>query len=342
LEGILLGQGSALGEAFLSIQRYAVDLSKRGVVLAVCSKNDEANALLPFEKHPEMLLRRSHIACFVANWHDKAANLRVIAERLNLGLDSLVFLDDNPFERNQVRKELPMVSVPELPEDPALFVQCLAEAGYFEATSLTTEDLDRSQNYLANQKRDDFKNSTSDMAGYLAGLNMSLHWGAFSLLDLKRVVQLINKTNQFNLTTRRYSEEDVLEFIKNPNFLTLQFRLVDRFGDNGIIGLIIAKLGAGGVKEMHLETWLMSCRVLGRGVEKAMLYVLSEECRKRGIFHLIGEYQPTPKNGMVADHYRTLGFSQLESGGELNTLWSLDLHLKTPEAAPLFTFIPTL
>src|SRR6185312_454811 len=235
LEGIKLGQGSALGEAFVAFQRYARDLARRGVILAVCSKNDEANALEPFEKHPEMVLRREDIACFAANWTDKASNLREIAERLNIGLDAVVFADDNPFERNIVRRELPMIAVPELPEDPALFSRCLADAGYFEATSLTNEDFERTALYQTNAARESLLASTTDLDAYLRSLEMTLVYRPIDEPGMTRVVQLINKTNQFNLTTTRYTEGDIRSIQADERAIALQFRLVDKLGDNGMI-----------------------------------------------------------------------------------------------------------
>ena len=209
VDGVVIGQGSESGEAFAALQRYAKGLSQRGVILAVCSKNDEANAVLPFEKRSEMILRRTDIACFVANWEDKAGNIRRIAKQLNIGLDSLVFLDDNPFERNLVRRELPMVAVPELPEEPSGYVRLLSAAGYFETLSITEEDRERSSQYRANLAREELREKATDMQGFLRALKMKLTWSPFAGKDLKRVVQLLNKTNQFNLTTRRYSEEAV-------------------------------------------------------------------------------------------------------------------------------------
>ncbi len=219
LEGIVLGQGNAQGEAFAAFQTYVRALSRRGVILAVCSKNDEANALEPFEAHPDMVLRRSDIACFVANWTDKAANLREIAARLNIGIDSLVFADDNPFERTVVRRELPMVAVPELPEDPALYPQCLADAGYFEGLHLTAEDFERNHLYQTNVLRESLKASATDLEGYLRSLGMEMQWSRFDRVGLPRVVQLINKTNQFNLTTRRITEAAAGEIMADPRAL---------------------------------------------------------------------------------------------------------------------------
>jgi FkbH-like protein len=322
LAGIAIGQGSAVGEAHLSFQRYVRALAGRGVVLAVCSKNDEATALEAFDKHPEMLLGLQDIACFVANWDDKASNLRRIAQRLNIGVDSLVFADDNPFERNLVRQELPEVAVPELPEDPAGFAACIAAAGYFESLSVTTEDEARTAQYKANAEREQLRESVTDMGAYLASLKMELQYKRFDRIGLPRIVQLINKTNQFNLTTRRYTEPEVESLLIDASVLHLQFRLLDRFGDNGIIAVVIGRLNEG--REMLLDTWLMSCRVLGRHVEAATLNVLAARARQMGASALVGVFRPSAKNGMVKDHYLKLGFEPADAvDGE--TTWRLSL-----------------
>jgi FkbH-like protein len=327
LEGIALGQGSPLGEAYTAFQEYARELSRRGVILAVCSKNDEANAVEPFEKHPEMVLKRGDIACFVANWQNKADNIRTIAQELNIGIDSLVFIDDNPFERNLVRQELPMVAVPEVSDDPTGYPIALADAGYFEGLSVTDEDRERTSQYQGNKAREALKASVTDLPAYLRGLEMELIWKRFDRIGMQRIVQLINKSNQFNLTTRRYTEEDVIAVMADPDAFGLQLRLTDRFGDNGIIAIIIGRLrdrGQGGhEKDLYIDTWLMSCRVLGRQVEPTTLNLIAQEARKLGAHRLIGEYIPTKKNGMVKDHYAKLGFSVMEtdsSGGNLNVL----------------------
>ena len=337
LEGIVLGQGSAEGEAHLGFQRYARNLSQRGVILAVCSKNDEKIALEPFQSHPEMLLKPGDIACFVANWDDKATNLRNIAHQLNIGLDSLVFADDNAFERNIVRRELPMVMVPELPEDPALYARCIADAGYFETLEVTREDVQRTQNYQSEKARAQLRQSVTDMDGYLKSLEMQLIWSSFDRTGLQRIVQLINKTNQFNLTTRRYSEAEVSKLLDDPQALTLQLRLTDKFGDHGVIGIVIALQAADG--ELAIDTWLMSCRVLGRGVESATLNLLVQEAAKRGASALSGRYLRTEKNGMVKDHYAKLGFHSLSTNAdESETAW----HLKLADHAPPTSFIHTI
>jgi len=305
--GLVLGQGSAAGEAFAAFQAYARALARRGVILAVCSKNDAATALAAFETHPEMVLKRCDIACFVANWDDKPANLRTIARTLNIGLDALVFVDDNPFERNLVRQTLPMVTVPELPDDPTHYAQTIADAGYFEALAITEEDRARTAQYQGNAARAAAQESATDVPAYLRALDMTLIWRRFDRAGLPRIVQLINKTNQFNLTTRRTTEAEVQAAIDDPRAVGLQLRLTDRFGDNGVIAVVVGRLQDD--EDLLIETWLMSCRVLGRQVEQATLAVLAQAARRLGARRLIGEYRPSGRNAMVQDHYASLGFT---------------------------------
>ena len=321
MEGIVLGQGSALGEAYVAFQDYARELSRRGIILAVCSKNDEPNALEPFSSHPDMVLKREDISSFVANWSDKAANIRAIAQELNIGLDALVFVDDNPFERNLVRQELPMVAVPEVSDDPTGYPLALADAGYFEGLSVTEEDRERTSQYQGNRAREALKESATDLPAYLRGLEMRLVWRRFDRIGLQRIVQLINKSNQFNLTTRRYTDEDVVAVMADPDAFGLQLRLLDRFGDNGVIAIIIGRLNAD--KDLYIDTWLMSCRVLGRQVEPTTLNLVAAEAQRLGARRLVGEYIPTKKNAMVKDHYARLGFTVMETdpaGGNRNIL----------------------
>ncbi|QRE72410.1 HAD-IIIC family phosphatase [Methylobacterium aquaticum] len=325
--GIVVGQGSALGESFLALQAYARDLARRGIVLAVCSKNDPETARLPFAEHPDMLLRLPDFAAFVANWDDKATNLRRIAQDLRLGLDALVFVDDNPFERALVREHLPMVAVPEVPDEPALVARCLADAGYFEAVTLTEEDRGRAGAYARDGERrapgtPDF--GQTDLAGTLAGLGMRLVWRRFDALGLPRIVQLVNKTNQFNLTTRRLREAEAAALIDDPGAVTLQMRLVDRLGDNGVIAVVIGRFSG---TDLVVETWLMSCRVLGRRVEEGTLAVLAAEAARRGARRLVGLYRASGRNGMVADLYPRLGFAAEGEGR-----WVLDLAGYAPPA----------
>jgi FkbH-like protein len=328
VEGIVLGQGSALGEAFVDVQRYARDLSRRGIVLAVCSKNDEQNALEPFEKHPDMVLRRADIACFVANWTDKAANLREIASQLNLGLDALVFLDDNPAERALVRSELPEVAVPELPDDPADYAQRISEAGYFEGLRPSKEDFDRTEQYQANLRRAKAAQShPTNLGDYLTSLDMVLQWGPLDTISASRVVQLVNKSNQFNLTTRRTTDAALASIIIDPLAFTLQLRLVDRFGDNGLICVVIGERHG---DVIEITDWLMSCRVLKRGVEQATLNIIVAESRRLGATQICGMFRPTAKNSLVRDHYQALGFSPLEVRENGATRWSLKVNDAKP------------
>lgn len=321
IDHLTLGQGSAAGESFLDLQRYAQDLAGRGVVLAVCSKNDEATALSVFEHHPEMLLKRRDIACFVANWDDKATNLRRIATQLNLGLSSLVFVDDNPFERNLVRETLPMVAVPELPDDPALYAQTLSDAGYFEGVALTSEDIERNRLYETEARRARARDAAPSVEAYLSGLEMRLDAAPFRPADRQRIVQLINKTNQFNLMTRRYDDREIEALESAQAAFGLRFRLSDRFGDHGIVAAVVCRLQD---DEAVIDTWLMSCRVLGRGLEAAILNVIFAQARQRGAKRLIGHYRATTANGIVRDHYNKLGFTSIAPDGD-TARWACDV-----------------
>lgn len=343
LAGIALGQGDAVGEAFQAFQTYVKVLKERGIILAVCSKNDEANALEPFEKHPEMVLKRDDIAVFMANWDNKATNLQRIATHLNIGLDSLVFFDDNPVERAVVRQFTPVVSVPEVPEDPALYVRCLSNAGYFEAVSFSDDDTKRADQYLANSRRNELKEKAHDLESFLASLSMEMVVGSVDAVSLPRTTQLINKSNQFNLTTRRYTEAQVKDMTADPETLCLQIRLKDTFGDNGLISVVIAKpVLFESEKAFHIDTWLMSCRVLGRQVEHAVLNVLANQAKQKGYRILQGEYIQTAKNGMVKNHYPGLGFELMyekhDSEETFRSLWKLDLN----QFQPFSTFIETI
>ncbi len=329
IHGIRLGQGNPTGEAFLAFQRYVALLAQRGIVLAVCSKNDETVAAAAFE-HPEMALKRSDIAAFVANWDDKAGNLRRIAAMLNIGLDSLVFVDDNPAERDIVRRELPEVAVPELPEDVAGYPARLAAGGYFEAVSFTSDDLTRGRNYGLNAERNAALEQATDMDGYLKSLQMKLTATPIGPAELARATQLVNKTNQFNLTTRRYTEAEVERLAADSAAVTLAVRLSDRFGDNGLISVVLARPDARLAEdELLVDTWLMSCRVLGRQVEQAVLEVLAREAGQRGAVALVGEYRTSARNAMVAQHYPKLGFSPRSApSGEPSeaSFWHYDLR----------------
>jgi FkbH-like protein len=242
---------------------------------------------------------------------------------LNIGLDALVFLDDNPFERNFVREQLPMVAVPEVEDDPALVPAVLADAGYFESLGITDEDRLRTAQYQENRAREDLRAGSSDLESYLRGLDMRMVWKRFDTVGQQRIVQLINKTNQFNLTTRRYTDADVAAIIADPQAFGLQIRLLDRFGDNGVIAIVIGRRQEPDL--VYLDTWLMSCRVLGRQVEPATLNLVADLSRALGATRLRGEYIPTKKNAMVRDHYARLGFTVVAEGTDGSSIAELDL-----------------
>lgn len=332
LDGIALGQGSAEGEAFLSVQRAALELRARGVVLAVSSKNDEAVALQPFREHPDMLLKEQHISIFQANWRDKASNIKIIAQRLNIGTDSLVFLDDNPFERELVRRELPLVAVPELLDDPAHYARTLAWSGYFDTVAISAEDRKRADYYQANVERSVILASSTDLGGYLNSLEMVCTIRPFDPIGRARVAQLINKSNQFNLTTHRYTESEVAAMEGSADKFTMQIRLTDKFGDNGMISVVVFD------KEPETwtnDTWLMSCRVLGRRVEEAVLAHVAAAAAAAGVRKLIGTYLPSSKNQMVAGFYERLGFALVEKRLDGATVWELPLKSYRPSQFPM-------
>ncbi len=327
VDGIVLGEGSAAGEAHLALQHYAKQLKERGVILAVCSKNDAKIAEAAFNDHPEMVLHRSEFAAFQANWDDKAQNLKAIATRLNIGIDSLVFVDDNPIERARIRQSLPMVSVPELPDDAAHYVRSLADAGYFEAIAFTADDRNRAEQYAANAEREALLGSAESMDDFLCGLNMTAIYGPFTAVDQARVVQLINKTNQFNTTTRRYASEEVLQIMDDPSSLTLQFRLLDRLGDNGLISTMILRPAEDDDEALEIENWVMSCRVFGRELEFEAMNVAVEAAKERGVRAFVADYIPTAKNDVISKLYGSLGFTEVGRASPANgaTRWRLDL-----------------
>lgn len=333
LEGITLAQGDAQGEAYQAVQRLALDLRSRGIVLAVSSKNVDEVAREPFLKHPEMQLKLDHIAVFQANWNDKATNLRAIAEELSLGTDSLVLLDDNPAERGLVRRLLPEVAVPELPDDPAGYARTLTAAGYFESVAFADEDRKRAAFYQDNARRADLQKQMGGVDTYLESLDMTITFQPFDAISRSRITQLINKSNQYNLTTRRYTEPEVAEAEQDPKVFTLQVRLADTFGDSGMISVVICRPAAERVWE--IDTWLMSCRVLGRRVENMVLGELLRHARTSGIQKLRGVYKPTDRNKLVIDHYARLGFNKIDENASGLILWDLLVENATLESAPM-------
>jgi len=333
LSGIQVAQGDAAGEAFLDFQRYCLSLRQAGILLAVSSKNEDETARLPFRQHPEMLLREEHFAVFQANWNDKPTNLKAIATELSLGLESLVFVDDNPFERELVRKTLPQVAVPEMPSDPALYSRTLSAAGYFEAVAFSSEDQNRAAYYEGNARRASLQQQVSDLESYLASLEMEIWFRPFDSTGRERIAQLINKSNQFNLTTRRYTEAEIAQMEASDQFFTLQVRLKDTFGDNGMISVVICRKVS--KEEWEIDTWLMSCRVLSRRIENMVLKELLTHAAERGIRLLRGFYLPTDRNKLVERHYANLGFDLRAEHADHSTEWELAVATANIEAGPM-------
>lgn len=333
LGGIRLGQGDPEGEAFLAFQRYVKTLQERGVLLAVCSKNSETTAREVFEKHSEMIVRFDDISCFVANWEDKATNLRNIAATLNLGVDSLVFVDDNPAERAIVRRLVPEAAVPELPEDVALYAQALEQHRYFQVVSVGAEDFRRTEFYRADEMRRSVAASAGDIDAFLRSLEMVARVEAIDAATLERSVQLMQRSNQFNLTTRRRSVAEVQALLDDDAWITRTVSLADRFGDNGLISVLLARIAG---EALVIDTWLMSCRVLKRGVEQYLLNHLCHLAQSIGTRRIVGEYLPTSKNALVSGHYSSLGFTCLETEPGGKTTWELRL---SGDRVPLTTYI---
>lgn len=305
IEGIELGDSSPRGEAFKAFQKYLLALSERGVLLAVCSKNDHARAVEVFEKHPEMVLRLEHFAAFKANWDPKSDNLQRIADELHLGLDSFVFADDNPAEIEIVRQFQPLVEGVLLGPDPAEFIGRLQAGRHFEPRTVTEEDLGRTAQYRQERRRTELAASVTDMPAYLASLEMRATIKEFDALDLPRIAQLIARSNQFNLTTVRRSETEIQGLLSRPDYRCFTMRLEDRFGDSGLISVVIAKVEDG---VFVIDTWLMSCRVLKRQVEDEIMIEIFRIAEVAGCAKVRGIYLPTAKNGMVAGIYEAFGF----------------------------------
>jgi FkbH-like protein len=332
LEGIVLGSDGP-GEAFAAFQDYVLELKNRGILLAVASKNDEPLARSVFEHHPDMRIRPNDIAVFAVNWEDKPTNLRRIAQEANLGLDALVLADDNPAERQMVRELVPEVDVITLPTEPANYTRTLAAYLGFEPSSVTQEDRDRTAQYRARAAATELRTSVSDLESFYRELRMQAVIAPFDDLHLARIAQLVGKTNQFNLTTRRYTAAELRHFMDSPKHVARYVKLTDRFGDHGLIALLIGVIVDGIV---DIDTFLMSCRVIGRGVETMLLGHLCEEASRRGCHEVHGTYIPTPKNSISRDLYERHGFQKLETAQDGSTHWMLDLRVQT---APTNEFI---
>ena len=315
LENIQLGS-LGIGKAFTEFQCWIKKLKNRGIILAVCSKNTETIAKEPFEKHPDMVLKLDDIAVFMANWENKADNIRQIQSILNIGFDSMVFLDDNPFERNMVRENIPGITVPELPEDPAEYLEFLYHLNLFETITFSNEDTERTRQYQVEAQRTVIQKSFTNEDDFLRSLDMISLVEPFNKFNSPRVAQLSQRSNQFNLRTVRYTEADIEKATVSEDIFSFTFTLSDKFGDNGMICVIILKKA--NAETLFIDTWLMSCRVLKRGMENFVLNTISKAAKEKGYAYLKGEYISSPKNEMVRNHYFHLGFKQLNEYWILN------------------------
>ncbi len=319
LEGIALGEFDE-GEAFVGLQKFIRELKRRGVLLAVVSKNEHANAILPFNEHPFMVLKEEDISAFVANWDNKADNIRLIQKTLNIGFDSFVFLDDNPFERNIVREYVPGVVIPELPDDPSSYLETLADLNLFETASFSEADLQRAAQYREEAQREIVKTQFTNVNDYLVSLGMQIKLERFSPFSLPRIAQLIQRSNQFNLMTRRYGEAACEAMMKDPAFAPLTLKLSDKFGDYGLISVVVLKPAG---EDLEIDEYLMSCRVLQRGVEGFAMNNIFKYAQRLGATRVVGHYLPTAKNDMVKNFFKSFGFekvSELDGGG---SKWAL-------------------
>ena len=313
LDGIQIGR-DGIGKAYREIQLWARELRRRGIILAICSKNTEHIAREPFQKHPDMVLREEDIAVFVANWEDKASNIRYIQEVLNIGFDSMVFIDDNPMERAQLSEQnLPEVMVPELPEAPEDYLPHLESLDLFNSLSkVPIDSADRTKQYQIEAKRVKEQQSSGSLDEFLSGLGMAAAVTTpFAAGDVARISELFQRSNQFNLTTIRYSEADVRELIQEDSCLTFSFRLEDKFGEHGIVSLVVAKITPA---ELQIESWVMSCRVLKRTLEQFVMNTLVQAAKKHGCNRVKGTYHPTPKNGLVKELFPQLEFKATHDG----------------------------
>lgn len=321
LEGIQLGHGLGIGKMFTEFQMWIKKLKQRGIIICVASKNNEETAKEPFEKHPDMVLKLEDIAVFQANWETKVDNIRTIQQILNIGFDSMVFLDDNPFERNMVRENILGITVPELPEYPEDYLEYLYSLNLFETASYSNLDKDRTKQYQVEAQRVSLSKTFTNEADFLKSLNMVSTVCGFTKFNIPRVAQLSQRSNQFNLRTVRYTDADIEVLANDPDVIDLSFTLEDKFGDNGLIAVVIMK--PLDKETLFVDTWFMSCRVLKRGMENFTLNTMVEKAKSAGYKKIVGEYLPTPKNGMVAEHYDNLGFTKIES--KKTAQWCLDV-----------------
>ena len=319
-DNIKIGQDTSEGQVYYEFQNYIKELKQMGIILNINSKNDYENAISGLE-HPDGVLKKDDFVVIKANWLPKSKNMLEIANELNLGVDSLVFVDDNPAERAIINQHIPSVKTPEM-KSPETYINTIDRAGFFEVTNLSKDDLKKTQMYRDNMERNRIMASFTNYDDYLKSLEMHAKIESFIPLYMARIAQLTNKSNQFNLTTKRYTQAEIEEVSNDDNYLTLYGKLEDIFGDNGVISVVIGHINK---TILDIDLWIMSCRVLKRDVEKAMLDVLVKRALEKGIKEIHGYYYPTAKNGMVKDFYELQGFTKIKEDDKGNTEWILKI-----------------
>lgn len=321
VEHIELGLETAIGEAYLQFQKYIGELKDRGITLAISSKN-ERDVVSSGLKHPEMYLKEAEFTSIKANWEPKYLNIKQIAKEINIGIDSLVFIDDNPVERASVKEQLPQVEVPNIQDEVIDYIDYIDRNGYFESVGISQDDLKRKEYYESNRNREEECTKFTSYEDFLASLEMISEIEFFKPVYLERIAQLTNKTNQFNLTTKRYTLQEIKEIYNNNNVLKIYGRLKDKFGDNGLISVVIGEIKG---NDLHVSLWIMSCRVLKRGMELAMFDKIVEFCRQKNVKRIYGYYYKTSKNKMVEGHYQSLGFTLLEKS-DASSKWVINVE----------------
>jgi FkbH-like protein len=313
IEGIHLGPNSE-GRSFLEFQKYLLALYDRGIILAINSKNNESDAMEVIKNHPYMVLREKCFAAIRINWQDKVANLKSLADEINIGLDSMVFFDDDPVNRDMVEKLLPDVTVVDLPKDFSLYSSTLKNLNYFDTLTISNEDIRRGELYQAEKRRSNLLKNTSGLDDYLRSLNINVYIEIANKNNISRIAQLTQKTNQFNLTTKRYSEENIQDLSESNDFQVFSLRAKDKFGDNGVTGVAIIKIN--NINNWHIETFLLSCRIIGRKIEEALLAHIIKEAKAKGVENIFGYFVDTKKNLLVKDFYQKNGFTKFDSDYE--------------------------
>lgn len=327
IEGIKLSNTSP-GIEYVDFQRGLLSLYNRGVILAVCSKNNYNDAIKVFQEHPYQVLKEEHFAAMRINWQNKAANIAELAKEINIGLDSMVFFDDNPVERAQVSQAYPEIMVVDLPKNPRLYRKTLENLNVFDVLSLTKEDIERGEMYAGKRKREALQRSTESIEDFLRTIDLKVKIQPVNDFDTPRVVQLIGKTNQFNLTTRRYTDAEVHQFREDKDVIVYSMAVSDKFGDEGVVGVAIVRIKE---NDWWIDSFLMSCRVIGRSAETALLARIVKDARAAKAKRIIGEYIPTKKNPPAADLFERHGFGMTTETEDNSTIWILNLETDTVE-----------